>query len=781
MTLHLLNYNNYYNRIIKKHDTITDYAPYTLEIIENINFNPNDGVSTEQIINYVGDMPNYLVVTDANDIISRWFVIESKRTRAQQFHMILYRDTIADFEEYILDAPIFIEKATLNVASPLIFNTENITFNQIKQQEILLKDESNCPWIVGYYAKNTPEANLKGTVDANDLTNAYDVSINSAFRDWEFNATTSPFYGEVHSLDYHIYGNNVLTSTMANILYGYLRFNKNGELTGTIYVPTSETTPLDFKGKGYQIGKELETPMQNMKSTLYQGAVTYITDYHTDGEVNEFLAYDNRVIRDNEGKYYRLSIVPAGTNDETYEIKAGSLFNNLANIVRANSSIVGTPDGTSFEIHVKRTVYNMKAEELFGLETNWDMSGEKFTTEDAPYNIFAIPYGYTQIEYGEYAQATSTPSISMAVANSIIKTMADNLYDIQLLPYCPLSTPMVTTPSGVGILQIYDTEAFSLVKAPGGESLSYHIGYILNIPYANFSKNITCSIPAPITAIDKKISNECDYYRLCSPNYNGAFDFSVAKNNGVDYFNVDCCYKPFQPYIHVNPNFKGLYGSDFNDARGLICGGDFSLAQIKDAWQSYQIQNKNYNEIFARQIEHMEVSHKMQRASDIVGAVIGTVGGVAAGGAAGSMLPFTNGAVGATVGGVASAGAGIADIIVNEKLRREALDFTKDQFGYQLDNIKALPYSLTKVSSFNENNKYFPFIEYYTCTDVEKEAFRNKLLYNGMSVGVIGTIRDYLQTEPSYIKGKLIRLETLADDFHLVEVISNELNQGVFI
>ena len=48
--------------------------------------------------------------------------------------------------------------------------------------------------------------------------------------------------------------------------------------------------------------------------------------------------------------------------------------------------------------------------------------------------------------------------------------------------------------------------------------------------------------------------------------FSGEFEFSPAKNGGVEYFNVDYLYRPFSPYIHVTPNFGGLYGKDFNDA-----------------------------------------------------------------------------------------------------------------------------------------------------------------------------------------------------------------------
>jgi hypothetical protein len=50
-----------------------------------------------------------------------------------------------------------------------------------------------------------------------------------------------------------------------------------------------------------------------------------------------------------------------------------------------------------------------------------------------------------------------------------------------------------------------------------------------------------------------------------------------------------------------------------------------------------------------------------------------------------------------------------------------------------------------------------------------------------MTVMRIGNIREFLQSEPSYIKGKLIRLEEISDEFHIVNEIANEIYKGVFI
>ena len=57
-----------------------------------------------------------------------------------------------------------------------------------------------------------------------------------------------------------------------------------------------------------------------------------------------------------------------------------------------------------------------------------------------------------------------------------------------------------------------------------------------------------------------------------------------------------------------------------------------------------------------------------------------------------------------------------------------------------LQNIQALPYTLSRVSSLTVDNTIYPIIEYYTCTEREKEAFANKIAYNSMTVMIIGKI-----------------------------------------
>lgn len=110
-------------------------------------------------------------------------------------------------------------------------------------------------------------------------------------------------------------------------------------------------------------------------------------------------------------------------------------------------------------------------------------------------------------------------------------------------------------------------------------------------------------------------------------------------------------------------------------------------------------------------------------------------------------------------------------------------------FGYQLDNIKALPNSIAKTTAYTENNKIFPILEYYTCTEEEKKAVASKIAFNGMTVGIIDKPINYLNNtwsydtiqDKGYFKAKLIHFDDIdADDFHIVNSLGDELNQGVY-
>lgn len=816
MTLYILKYNNYYNRLVKFENFVENYEPYITYTLQSTNFVPNDSVNTQHTIgtgDYDGTGDYVLVVNDLNEIVSRWFIIDSVRTRAGQYVLDLRRDLVVDYYNIIRQSPMFIEKASLPYDNPLLFNNEDMTVNQIKTNEYLLKDQSKCAWLVGYYDRNQI-AEMNGTVATNDQNSVPAIDIDVNIENWEYynnsnlSSNYTPFIGLTKNVQYEI-----LASYFENpppVIRTII--NTNGNISQKEY-PTWDGRNMPVL-KTYSYANGLTTEYISKSLRDYGGVSKFnvdlsaYTDFITQEKFEEFYNFNGKTIRDSNGRYYEVNIQPVSDINKSYSVIGGTLFNSLSDFILNHAVYYqwvsgdisdiptdahifdGPTNDQTFSIYATRSAYRMTIVRRENLETKYSFKNDSLRTIDAPWNIFAIPYGeITVYDITTMRWMQTNKEVAINTVMGMQEQHPGVIYDIQLLPYCPI--PDLFMIGEDAALYVDDSPQYSYITAGEGEE-ARNVGVIFNIPSSNFSTNVICSVPKGTTAIEQKVNNECDKWRLCSPNYSNYFDFSVEKNGGVQYFNVDCNYKPFTPYIHVNPNFGNLYGYDDNSPRGLVLGGDFSLSQIIDQWQQYQVQNKNFQEIFDRQIQNMEINNKYQKINDIVSASVGAVSGAASGAFAGATMSGGN-PIGAIVGGVIGGGAsiagGIADVNIKNKLRNEAIDYTKDQFGYQLGNIQALPNTIGKVSAFNENNKIFPVLEYYTCTEEEKTALLNKIAWNGMTTMVIGTINDYLGNSWSYndiesrgyIKGQLIRFEEDGEDFHIINEIASELNKGVYI
>lgn len=809
-TIYILQWENYYDRRV--HPYVTELENQGLGLymeidtagFQGVNFNPNDGVNTSVVLNLQElQQGNYLIVLDdENRVISRWFIIDSIRTRGGQYQLNLRRDLITDYWNVIRQSPALIEKCSLSYDNPLIFNNEDMTFNQIKTSETLLKDRSGCAWLVGYYDRNKL-SEMNGTVPTNDIISGA-IQLNEDIENWEyykysnFSATNENFLGQPTVLEYGIRTLGILgDGKKTSALWYYIR-SQNGSV-GHSFEAWSVEPSLRSKTPTRDTTIAQITTAVTANNNSYLNTMNSLADSYapitTESDFEEFMSFQGATVRDAQGRYYQINITEnTGVYKNNYDVPAGSLYNTMSSVVNEVSGIYGTINASSFFIHLECPTYKINLSRIEAFETKYNFAEGILNTLDAPWNVFAMPY------------VTDTPlTIKNALAGSVLAVNSNSLYinaamamqlqhpgviyDIQLLPYCPVPGLIERDNE----IELFDTNEFTTITA--GENNTV-VGYIFHASASQFSVDLLdYSIKKANSAIERKINNECDKWRLCSPNYSNYFDFGVEKNNGIQYFNVDCHYKPFSPYIHVNPNFGGLYGYDDNSPRGLICGGDFSLSQVIDNWEQYQIQNKNFQAIFDRQIQNMEITNKYQKTMEIATAITGTVSGGVAGAGTGLIASGGNpyAAIGgAVVGTAASAAGGIADVMIKDKLRNETLDYTKDLFGYQLGNVQALPLTISKVSAFNNNNKIFPILEYYTCKDIEKEALAYKLAYNGMTTMVISDIdsmsgnsweyeiNNKIIKSQNYIKARPIQLR-MGDDFHIANEIAMELNKGFYI
>ena len=793
--LYFLKWNNYYNRTYKPLNSVNEAE--VVGIIENCsNWNPNDGVDAEQYTAYSTfvKIPDYMVVLENGEITSKWYVIECVRTRSGQFKVSLHRDLIADYYDKIKDSPMFIEKGFLSASSPLIFNKENMTFNQIKKGEYLLDGNMNCAWIVGYLArpKTGQEQPITGSVAFGAPSYDYEIISGGSITSWEYykysNLADSkvPLYQGHAADEFGICTHDVAGVSSQNWIY---TMDSEGDMTVNYNFPNSSTIRTLKGGCERRLKKSFNSTYKAQLTSQISSEVGLKTQSY----VNSLRDFDGKIIKSNEGttKYWRVS-VSSTVSQIKHNVTAGAMYNTFNEWVSPEIE-TGYANEDSYKLFTYVNDFTVNLEDITPIvgEATFTIGNVRTHLIDAPYDMFAIPCPVnksTSVTVTKGSEVyTYTQDFSMSLAMSIIYQGQTNVYDIQLLPYNPV-TGLTRKSDGNLFCGSGMTELdFNYVKQN-----NTNVAVIFNCRQSKFNKVISTTNRLPDSVvfgesnpIEKKVKNECSFLRICSPSGSNSFDFSPMMNNGVTSFTIDCTYKPYTPYIRVCPSFSGLYGKNYGDTRGLIVQGDFSLPVLTSEWQQYEINNKNYSNVFNRENENLGIQHKYQMTQQAISAVAGALGaGAQVGGSVSSGFGLGASVASGAIAGVASLGAGAGDLLISQKLYEENMNYRKDMFSMNLENIQARPQGLARTSAFTNNNKVFPFVELYDCTDEEKEALRNKIKYNGMTVGVIGTLSNYIydaqvaDEKTHYVKGQLIMTD-IDDDYHSYQALNNELDMGI--
>ena len=480
MNIYFLSFNNYINRIIKKFDNVSDYIPYVISIDENnengyvnYNFNPNDGIYTSLVVGR-GEWiktPDYCIIQDpeSGNIVSRWFVMEFVRTRGGQYEAKLYRDTVADFYDNIVDAPCFIEKATItDLSNPLLFNNEQMTFNQIKTNETLLKDKSGCPWLVGYYSKGE---NLTGAVPIN-LPEDLPIKevLATGIEGWKFynncnlNTNQKGLKGPVTTGSYNFFGTYISVGGIVGSIPKSVHYSVN-VLDGSTNMPAVTSSDLDFKGL-FSVGEGDYYNTTAVKAKFDEFGISNLN--YVDYSLNESLttaeelqAYGGSTIKDGlSGKYYTC-YVKSETVTERIDIPTGSgLYENLRTITNTLFTPKYTPStsDTYYRLKVTYTSYKLELTELEELEVKYNITGDRLVTGDAPWDVFAIPYGDIKItDANNSLNFTTSAQNGLTTAVTMQANHPSVIYDIQLLPYCPIKDLIVNN----GEIQVNNQKQYS--------------------------------------------------------------------------------------------------------------------------------------------------------------------------------------------------------------------------------------------------------------------------------------------------------------------------------
>ena len=783
--IYCIYYNNYFNRTVKREESLAAYLGENNSNVRyseaNFNFNPADGANTaitvgrsENPANSYGD---YLLVVENGEIASRWFILDEERLRGKQYKLNLRRDIVVDYYEQVLNSTAFIEKGLPNEDSALIFNSEGISLNQIKKGETPLIDDSRMAWICGFVDRETAAK----TISINS-TVVPDIKVDS-LTDWSF---------------YQYVGKGVVDDLYPTIR-AYIRPFTSRDYQKATFISTkvsisndSTSTPSNYYYTGGN--SAFESYLNGYRNLVREKARTSAEDYFTNlptyitpSNWSSILDLKGKILQVGQNQFYKIDY-EVSEYDQTVKIEedkgTSDLYTYLNTVFKGYS---GYSSGTPiYDARLRRSVLTLKITPVVEGEYSIDYPGktEKIINKNAPFDLFCIPFSDDmKIKVGN-SEFQANKEFAMSIGSEIARNLGAACYDVQLLPFCPMTGFTIEDNGTTFNINSTDTKRRTFVKNANQENV-----YVLFWSAASSgTKNIFKSDQTPYATVsNKKIENECDFYRLVSPNYNGQFEFSAAKNGGIRYFNVDYTYLPYSSYIHVNPDFSDLYGQDFNDARGLICQGDFSIMYLSDAWVNYQIQNKNYNNIFDREIQNMDTIHSIEnKQKRIAGAInAAATGATVAAAGSGILGKAVSAGAGIITAGASYAGAE-ADILFGNKIYEENKSYKKDIFEYSLDNVRALPNSIAKTTAYTENNKIFPVLEYYSCTDEEKNILANEIAQRGMTIGSIDYIANYSSNTWEYngivarnfIKAQLIKTDI--EDNHIADVLSTELAKGLY-
>ena len=900
-------FNNYFNRKVIRYETLSDYVTASEDYLIPsksdgsyipFDFNPDNNVSTEVIINDLEFDPDYMLVIDSDDnILSRWFVLEQKRNRNGQWVYSLRRDVISDNIEPLMTAPVFVQKGIVPDTNALVLNPEGMSFNQIKSEETLLRDKSETSWLVAYIAKNFDAADLPVDVPTIDIENYYNLSTIAS----DLGITEAQLAARV----------NVGTDRLYKLRFTTSLFFSYSVEAGLVDVKQSfysTSNASSIKSSWQDVAWNPAHPLYTLSSsglmlTCFKNSIvanksqimaqiltlTNEDIYLENSQLSALQFYNGKVVK-YLGKYYKVNIVANGSKYHTYRSNFSyATYTSLKKVAEDadaaySLSTVINSGGRYDEFGTVANEIYFVLEEITDSDTipqaETQISTNRKITEGQQFDMVCIPadsvtYYYSNGTYDIPFQ--NDPDIARRIINELAIKKDANVYDIQLLPYCPIpkllesnlisgtehedfdyivvgstaitlnldvqsidypAAPVVTpqasdiwdvtvqfvcqteagkaiTIDSLNVIATNDTgsisnESVSINNSTGLGTLTYRyttsdpdqtddptavianiqysysgdskVGILFYCPNASFQTILDYSLEIKDSM---KIDSQCDMYRLVSPNYQGTFEFNVAKNGGsVNFFTAYCTYKPYTPFIKVVPNFNFIYGMDYNDNRGLICGGDFSLPRVSSAWANYQLNNKNYQNIFNRDIQNLDFTQSLEARQQYITGGVGIFNDAVKGGIAGGMI---GGGWGAAAGAALGAGASLAGYAIDNEImakrHKEARDYAVDKFNYQLGNIKALPYTLTKVGAFDISSKVFPFLEYYTCSDAEKEALKEKIKYESMTIMAIGLFGDYYQAfdEPKYFKGELIRCDEFDGSPNVLEAIYAELLKGVYM
>ena len=463
----LLAYNAYYNRFYKFESSLQNYLDNSEGddyLIQNVNFNPSDGLNTIHIagngesdhrlefrdysftyallIEYNPDLKTKSAIYADEDtkILSKWFILDNDRTRGGQYKLTLRRDVLVDYRKQIINSPIFVEKGVIDdFTNPLLLNNEDVKVNQIKKEEVLLKDRTESPWLVLYLKKGVLGNNSIPSITVNVTQN----------EDFVFKTLTTPIaqwqYYDYIAEDYVIAYENSFR----------VRFKKYYDEVNLYGISDNDPYPSYLKWVFSADNTNLLSHdalfHPSIKSNLDDAfrpevgnlRTQFLTAFGYEG-TDPLSEYNDKIIKDSQGKYFKVRVYQNSSGTTTHKVtsdNAAALKSSMNALWNAANEASDSANNNAFSVVAKWRGLRIELTPLDNINTTitmGDYTGKG--TQDSPlFDAICMPYGEVNfIDSVDSINITSNPLRSMAIMSGIATALTSTyVLDFQILPYCP--------------------------------------------------------------------------------------------------------------------------------------------------------------------------------------------------------------------------------------------------------------------------------------------------------------------------------------------------------
>lgn len=184
------------------------------------------------------------------------------------------------------------------------------------------------------------------------------------------------------------------------------------------------------------------------------------------GDASALRSLQDKIILDSStNTYYRIKIISASEENPmtvTSSTTGGqAALDALNNAMYRPSTLEGTY--TTFTASNAGQSYAIELTSL-GVSLYVDLNSDRAHLNDAPYDMFCIPFSDTlKLQY-ESTQFTCSKNVALSMATEIARDLGSGtVYDVQLLPYCPNRNLIVKSSSPSSVLDLTGVK-YDLIK-----------------------------------------------------------------------------------------------------------------------------------------------------------------------------------------------------------------------------------------------------------------------------------------------------------------------------